>query len=67
MVWRMIAEEALPARLLLQVHDELVLEVPEREAERLAERIKAAMESVARFSIPLVADAKYAKNWADAH
>lgn len=64
---KMIEEENLPVRLLLQVHDELVLEGPENEAERLAERIKAAMESVARFSIPLVADAKCGKNWSQAH
>ncbi|MBL8636994.1 MAG: DNA polymerase I [Alphaproteobacteria bacterium] len=64
---KMIEEENLPVRLLLQVHDELVLEGPENEAERLAKMIKAAMESVARFSIPLVADAKCGKNWSQAH
>lgn len=64
---KMIEEKNLPVRLLLQVHDELVLEGPENEAENLAERIKAAMESVARFSIPLVADAKCGKNWSQAH
>ncbi|MBP9050480.1 MAG: DNA polymerase I, partial [Alphaproteobacteria bacterium] len=64
---KMIEEENLPVRLLLQVHDELVLEGPENEAENLAKKIKAAMESVARFSIPLVADAKCGKNWSQAH
>lgn len=64
---KMIEDENLPVRLLLQVHDELVLEGPENEAENLAKKIKAAMESVARFSIPLVADAKCGKNWSQAH
>lgn len=64
---QMIMKENLPARLLLQVHDELILEAPESEAERIAERVKTAMESVAKFSIPLVAEAQYAKNWSEAH
>lgn len=64
---KMIEDENLPVRLLLQVHDELVLEGPENEAENLAKKIKAAMESVARFNIPLVADAKCGKNWSQAH
>lgn len=55
------------AKLLLQVHDELVLEVRESEAPTVAAQVKAVMEGVASFSIPLEVEAKWAKNWSDAH
>lgn len=55
------------AKLLLQVHDELVLEVRESDAPAVAAQVKAVMEGVASFSIPLEVEAKWAKNWSDAH
>ena len=62
-----IAREKLPARLLLQVHDELVLEVPEGHANEVAVRVKAVMEGTARLGVPLLTEAGAAANWADAH
>lgn len=54
----------MQTRILLQVHDELVLEVPEHEKEQAAQVVKAAMESAAALDIPLAADVKFGKNWA---
>lgn len=53
------------ARLLLQVHDELVLEVPDEEVETLARTLKELMESVEKFGVPLLVEAKAGKNWAE--
>ena len=60
-------EANLKSRMLLQVHDELVLEVREEDVETVANQIKTVMESIAKFSIPLAVEAKWAKNWSDAH
>jgi len=57
----------LRANLLLQVHDELVFEAPEAEAERTAALAKQVMEGAAHLSVPLVADAGIAGTWAEAH
>ncbi len=59
------------ARMLLQVHDELVFEVPETSADRLIEIAKNVMENAhnpaAHITVPLRVDAHAAKNWNDAH
>ncbi|ELR98293.1 DNA polymerase I [Gloeocapsa sp. PCC 73106] len=51
------------ARLLLQVHDELVLEMPPQEWEELKPQIKATMENVVQLSVPLVVEVHSGKNW----
>jgi DNA polymerase-1 len=53
--------------MLLQVHDELLFEVPDAEAERTAEVVRRTMEGAVALSVPLVAEAGIADNWADAH
>ena len=62
---------ALEARLLLQVHDELLLEVPEAAAQRAGERVAALMAGVRpggiTLDVPLKADWGAASNWGDAH
>jgi len=59
------------AKMLLQVHDELVFEVPEKSADDLMTIVKTAMEGAAmpavNLTVPLVVDAKAATNWNDAH
>ena len=66
-----LARENLSARMLLQVHDELVFECPADEAEPLIEHVRAVMENAAdpvvRFSTPLVVDAGQGANWQAAH
>ena len=54
------------ARLLLTVHDELVFEVPEGEAEAVAEVVKEEMEGVASLAVPLVVDVGWGKSWYEA-
>ena len=55
------------ARLLLQVHDELVLEVPEGEVEAVSRRVVAEMEGVANLVVPLQVDVGVGRTWDDAH
>ncbi len=62
-----LKEADLSAKLLLQVHDELILEMPEEEAEKTAQVVKDVMENVFTLSVPLVAEVGVAGNWADAH
>ncbi len=59
-----LAAVKLKTRILLQVHDELVLEVPEEEKEEAAELVRNAMEGAAALDIPLLTDVKFGKNWA---
>jgi DNA polymerase-1 len=63
--------EGLAARMLLQVHDELVFEAPAAEAEATCDVARRVMESapepVVALSAPLVVDARYAANWDEAH
>ncbi|MEH6698707.1 MAG: DNA polymerase I [Brevundimonas sp.] len=63
--------EGLETRMLLQVHDELVFEAPEAEADRAIAVIRRVMEGAAEpavsLSVPLVVDARAASNWDDAH
>lgn len=57
-------EQAYPdAQLLLQVHDELIVECPEEIALQVSELISSRMEQVAKLSVPLVAEAKIGKSW----
>ncbi len=55
------------ARMLLQVHDELLFEVPEAEAEDAARIVRGVMEGVAHLGVPLVAEAGIGGNWEEAH
>ena len=55
------------ARLLLQVHDELVVEAPEAMAKDVSELVRTEMERVFQLKVPLVADAAIGKNWDEAH
>ena len=54
------------ARLLLQVHDELIVEAPEEIASQVAEIVSSTMEKVAALQVPLLAEAKWGKSWFDA-
>ncbi len=63
---RALRDEALQARLLLQVHDELVVEAPEDEAEQAARVVKREMEHAAELSVPLVVSIGIGENWVDA-
>ena len=66
-----LADAKLSARMLLQVHDELIFEVPEKEAKKTSETVSGVMSSAAapalELSVPLDVDARAAKNWDEAH
>ena len=57
----------LSTRMIMQVHDELVFEVPEKELERVRKLIQDEMEAVMDFSVPLKVSVHAGKNWAEAH
>ncbi len=63
---RMLREENWQAKMLLQVHDELVFEAPPGEADKLAKVVKKEMESVYKLSVPLIVDTGIGTNWRDA-
>ena len=62
---RRLRQAKLGARLLLQVHDELLLEVPDDEVDVVGPLVKRAMEHVRQLDVPLVADLKVGDNWRD--
>lgn len=62
-----IKERGLPGRMILQVHDELILEVREDAAEDAVSLVKREMEGVYRLSVPLVVDTAVGRNWDEAH
>ncbi|MCS6778283.1 MAG: DNA polymerase I [Geminicoccaceae bacterium] len=66
-VARALEREGSRARLLLQVHDELLLEVPEDDVEPTAKLVKSVMEGAAQLSVPLVVDTGAGASWDDAH
>jgi len=59
--------ERLAARLIMQVHDELVLEVQQSELERVRAEIPRLMSGVAELKVPLVVDVGSGQNWEKAH
>jgi DNA polymerase-1 len=63
---RALRDGGFAARLLLQVHDELVLEAPATEVERVSTLVKTHMEGAARLKVPLVVDVGVGDNWLDA-
>lgn len=66
-VWRRLRAEGLAARLILQVHDELIVEAPEAEADRAAAILAEEMQSAAAFTVPLTADVQRGATWLEAH
>ena len=61
-----LRDAGLQSRLILQVHDELLLECPPEEADRAAELLRTAMEGAIKLSVPLVAEVHRGENWAEA-
>ena len=65
-VYDRLKEENLGAKLIMQVHDELIVECPEEEAERVKALLTEEMEGVYALSVPLTAEAHSGKNWLEA-
>jgi DNA polymerase-1 len=66
-VQRWLDEQRLGTRLIMQVHDELVLEVPEHELGSTKTRIAELMAGVAQLRVPLLAEVGSGPNWDSAH
>jgi DNA polymerase-1 len=60
-----LAEQDLRTRMVLQVHDELLFEVPESETEVITHLVKKEMESVIQLKVPIIADLAFGDNWRD--
>ena len=58
-----IEEKGLKTRLVLQIHDELLLEVPKEEIEAAIELLKNSMENATKLSVPLIAEVNEAEDW----
>jgi DNA polymerase-1 len=66
-IYRRMLHEKRQTRLILQIHDELVFEVPGKEVKALREMVKEEMEGVMELTIPLKVEIGTGKNWAEAH
>ena len=66
-VYDRLARELPEAKLLLQVHDELIVECPAEQAQQASVILKEEMEAAAQFSVPLRADVGVGSSWAEAH
>ncbi len=66
-VWKRLLKEKLKTRMLLQVHDELLFEVPEDEKDMAEKLVREEMEKAVKLSVPLKVDIGIGKNWAEAH
>jgi DNA polymerase-1 len=64
---RALRDAGLSGRMLLQVHDELLFEVPEDEAGRTAEVVRTVMQAAATLRVPLVAETGTGRHWGEAH
>lgn len=64
---RRFKQEGIRSKMIMQVHDEVVIDTHLSELERVKHIVKEAMESVAELSIPLIAEVNSADNWLDAH
>jgi len=62
-----LQQAGLRARMLLQVHDELVLEVPEAEVAATTQLLREVMEAAAELSVPLAVEVGHGRSWAEAH
>ena len=65
-VWQRLRQELPAARLVLQIHDELILECPQAQAEQAEAILQEEMAGAAHLSVPLIAEAHSGQNWLDA-
>ena len=64
-VYKALREKGLKSKLILQVHDELIIESPPEEKDIVSEILKTEMENAAKLSLPLKVDLKTGKSWYD--
>ena len=66
-IWRELKRRKLETKMILQVHDELVFEVPQKEVETVKNLVKKKMETALKLSVPVKVDIGVADNWLEAH
>jgi len=66
-IHRAIRHQGLASRLILQIHDELLCEVPESEAAKMTDLVRHEMENVIKLDVPLIVSIGTGRNWAEAH
>ncbi|MFQ5604932.1 MAG: DNA polymerase I [bacterium] len=66
-IWRKLNEQKLASKMIMQVHDELVFEVPKSELPQVRELVKAEMENAIALKVPIKVDVGVGENWLDAH
>ena len=66
-IFKNLQERKSKAKLLLQVHDELVLEVPEKEVKEITSLVKRIMENIYPLRVPLKVEIGIGRNWWEAH
>ena len=66
-VWKRLRNEKMESRLILTVHDELIVEAPQAEAEKAAQILREEMEGCVQYAVPLSTDVHAGKNWLEAH
>ena len=62
-VWRRLKKENVRGKLILQIHDELIVECPEEETDKIRAILKEEMEHAAEFSVPITADTSSGRSW----
>ncbi len=62
-----INNQPIPVRMIMQVHDELVFEIPTNEVDAVSKNLKLIMEKAAELNVPLIADVGKGMNWDEAH
>ena len=65
-VYKAIKENNLKTKMIIQVHDELIFDVPKEELEKVKEVVTEIMDNVIKLNVPLAVDVNYGKNWAEA-
>ena len=66
-VQKWIEEKGFKSKLILQIHDELIMEVPEDEVDLVKENLPKIMDSVTELHVPLIAEVGVGGNWEAAH
>jgi DNA polymerase-1 len=65
-IYKLLNEKNYKTKMLLQVHDELIFDVPNDELEEIKELVRDTMENIYKLSVPLKVSIEYGKNWYEA-
>jgi len=66
-IWKRLKDSTLKTRMILQIHDELLFEVPEAELDIISKMIREEMEGALTLSVPLHVEVGHGRNWSEAH